>query len=192
MNLKETAEKGRAAHRNWSALARKLRVPRAQIIALRRKPDAPQEPDAAMWRVYLESLSADILRPADPDRPQTLDEAKLEKIIVSTELERIKVQRARGDLVPINEIHELHAHVMGAMVSTFRQRIENDLPLQSEGKTVPEIRKLARAAVDETLRALQRGLEDWDAQRERAQAAEAMADAPPATDAVQAAEGADE
>jgi hypothetical protein len=46
--------------------------------------------------------------------------------------------------------------------------------------------------VDETLRALQRGLEDWDAQRERAQAAEAMADAPPATDAVQAAEGADE
>jgi hypothetical protein len=117
---------------------------------------------------------------------------KANKLQAEGELVRIKVEKARGNLIPVEEVHEVHAYVFNTMVSTFRQRIENDLPLQAEGKTVPEIRRLARAAVDETLRALQRGLEDWDAQRERAQAAEAMADAPPAADAVQAAEGVDE
>jgi hypothetical protein len=65
-------------------------------------------------------------------------------------------------------------------VNIFRQRIETDLPMQAEGRSVPEIRKLARSAVDDTLRAIQRGIEEWDEKRQARAVAEIASLAPEA------------
>jgi len=131
---------------------------------------------------------------------RTLDTAPL-----TTDTKTTEIWHARPAGTDWNRAFPAGNGRLGAMVfgGTANERIQinedtlwfgepHDYSHEGAAEHLPEIRKLARAAVDETLRALQRGLEDWDAQRERAQAAEAMADAPPATDAVQAAEGADE
>jgi hypothetical protein len=160
------AQAARELNSAWAKLARVLRLPRRQLDLLRAAPDAPATPDADAWRVHLAKLAPGHATAAAAV-PRTLEEAKLARVLVQIELDQVRLARTRGELVPIEEIHALHAHVIGGMVSTFRQRIENDLPLQTEGKSVPEIRKLARDAVDETLRTLQKGLEEWDARREK-------------------------
>jgi len=171
-------EKAKILNEKWAELARVLRLPRNQLRVFRTMPGAPVEPDERAWRVFMEAALPEYAKPTS--EPRTLEEAKLARVVAQTKLDNVKLARARGDLVPLAEIHEVHAAVWGMAVNIFRQRIETDLPMQAEGRSVPEIRKLARSAVDDTLRAIQRGIEEWDEKRQARAVAEIASLAPEA------------
>jgi hypothetical protein len=136
--------------------------------------------DVRAWLAYVRS------RPIGPNKVKgTNREALLcRRIEKQIELQEIQIQRARGQLLDLAEVESLHAAIFGTATSTLRQRVENDLPLQMQNKTVPAMRAECRRIVDEVLKGIQKGIEAWAEDRRRR---EVQADA--GADAMQTGEG---
>ncbi len=157
---------------SWRKLAKRLEISESTLDRLRKMPGAPEEPDDPKWPGYIAATRRRVA--AGPD----MESAKLAKLQAEAELKKIQVSQARGEVIPIDEIDELHAAVYGHAVSALRQRIENDLPLKAYGAEVPAIKAECRRIVDEILNGMQKAITDWSTKRDRKarEAAQAITD----------------
>ena len=148
--------------------------------APRQLPDGKE--DVRAWLAYVRS------KPIGPNKVKgTNREALLcQRIEKQIELQEIQIQRARGQLLDLAEVESLHAAIFGTATSTLRQRVENDLPLQMQNKSVPAMRAECRRIVDEVLTGIQRGIEAWAEDRRRR---EVQTDTSTGADAMQTGEG---
>ena len=147
--------------KSWRSLAKRLEMSVMALNRLRDLPGAPREVDDPRWPGFAQ---------AERKRPKPgsdMEAAKLAKLQAEAELKKIQVSQARGEVIPIDEIDELHAAVYGHAVSALRQRIENDLPLKAYGAEVPAIKAECRRIVDEILNGMQKAITDWSTKRDR-------------------------
>ena len=138
---------------SWSALARELGVSRQSFVRWRSLPDAPAEPDAKKWGVFIESNQL------GTDGSATLKSLRAELLRVQIKREHRRYQVEGRELIPLKDSISAAIQARTLWQHAIRSKLEHQTAARVVGKDVGEIHLEMRLISDELFDEIN---EAWD------------------------------
>jgi hypothetical protein len=130
---------------SWRQLAGMLQTTDRSLRLWRARPGAPQAPDEAAWRVYMEEQNL--------GRTKGAELADIRRRVELQRLRRLTREndQAEEKLLPLDELCASIARTTAAFVAAVRFTLETEMPARLVGQPIAQIRVEMMGAVDRLL-----------------------------------------
>lgn len=127
---------------SWRQLAGMLQTTDRSLRLWRARPGAPQAPDEAAWRVFMEEQNL--------GRTKGAELADIKRRVELQRLRRLtrENEQAEGKLLPMDELCASIARTTHAFVAAVRATLETEMPARLVGQPIAQIRVEMMGAVD--------------------------------------------